>query len=119
MGLFCGLDSVQPFLELYIVVFESVVQWHAKKVVVDWVYGRLVIGVWFCNPDSEAMKPYLDGSRDGVTMEGSIPCIPTLDADFNNGLGKLLTQAGDDICVFIKVGVFRVSQEFVTAPLFA
>ena len=56
------------------------------------------------------MELYLDGSRDGVTMEGSIPCISILDVAFDDSLGKTLMPAGDGIRAFIKVGTFKLSQ---------
>ena len=110
MCLFYGLDSVQPFHDLCRVIFESVLQWHAKKAVVDAVCVGVVIGICFSYSDSELMEFYLDGSRDGVTMKGIIPCIPILDAAFDDSLGKTLTPAGDGMSAFIKVGTLKLSQ---------
>lgn len=100
-------------------VFESVLQCHAKKAVEYGVYIGLVIGVCFSNPDSGTMELYLDASRDVITVEGCILYIPTLDTAFNNGRGKPLKPTGDDICAFIEVGIFRVSQKSGIVPLFA
>lgn len=80
-------------------VFESIMKWHTKKLIVFGVGFGMVIGVCFSYLHFEAVTPNL-------SVIGGY--FSAFDASLNDIIGKSYAPAADGIFSFINVIAFRI-----------